>query len=116
MAVSETGEIFLASQPSARKSDLLRGHVDDLSTFETIASSTEFQFDQLCCLPGKQLLIVSGARLPTNPYSDQHLSLMDFDGRTLSTFSKAGKDDGDIHWPRAIEVWWAELREAGLSS
>uniref|UniRef100_A0A183EIB3 NHL repeat protein n=1 Tax=Gongylonema pulchrum TaxID=637853 RepID=A0A183EIB3_9BILA len=80
-----------------------RADVDCPLGWEQLIEGDEFAFEALCSI-SSNLLLAATCSIPVNMYSKQRLRLIDTrDGKVIKIFSKMGKNDGEIYFPRCIQ-------------
>jgi len=100
---SATGDLFMTKQPTAEESTIFRTNIDCPIGWEEVVTSDEFAFQSICLLDD-DTLIAATASTPVNMYSRQALKRISISkAAVVASFSCAGKNDGEVYFPRAIQ-------------
>ncbi|KAI6189916.1 hypothetical protein M3Y97_00060100 [Aphelenchoides bicaudatus] len=105
LAVSSNGDVFMTKQPNSDESVIYKTSIDALLGWDEFCSSFDYSFQNLCVLDDDTLFVATTS-IPINMYSKQNLHLIDTNnGNIKKTFSSAGKEQGQIYFPRSIQVF-----------
>ncbi|GMR41443.1 hypothetical protein PMAYCL1PPCAC_11638 [Pristionchus mayeri] len=106
MVVNSRGDIYIAKQPTSEKSTIYTTSMDAPLGWDEVISITGQFYDTLG-LVDEDTLLVSTVQLPKNMFSKQSLRLIslaeDGEARETKVFSEAGKEPGQIFFPRSIQ-------------
>uniref|UniRef100_A0A915D875 Uncharacterized protein n=1 Tax=Ditylenchus dipsaci TaxID=166011 RepID=A0A915D875_9BILA len=111
LTVDQEGNIFMTKQPSLGTTDsiIYKSTIDCLLDWEELCSSSDFAFQNICAYD-KDTLAVAATSLPINLYSKQSIKWVNsISGEVLDTFSTAGKEEGQIFFPRCMQRYQDDL-------
>ncbi|PAV76289.1 hypothetical protein WR25_16950 [Diploscapter pachys] len=105
MSISDEGDIFITKPPENNEATIFRAPIDSPLGWEDLASVEGEAFQAVCSLDDKTL-VAAVASLPVNMGSRQRLVFIDTQsGFVGKSFSKSGKEDGEIFFPRNIHKY-----------
>jgi len=107
VAANGNGDLFMTKQPEAGadESIIYKTNIDAPLGWDELGSSFDFYFQSICVLDNDTLLVATTS-IPINIYSRQSLKIVDANtGNVRKTFSSAGKEPGQIYFPRAIQTF-----------
>ncbi|KAI1719478.1 putative 36.0 kDa protein C45G9.5 in chromosome III [Ditylenchus destructor] len=105
LAVNAEGDIFMTKQPMAGQDEsmIYKSSIDCPLGWDELCSSFDFAF-QAICVYDENTIAVATTSLPINICSKQSIKWIDTNsGDITGTFSKAGKEDGEIYFPRCMQ-------------
>lgn len=106
MVVNSRGDIYIAKQPTGDKSTIYTTSVDAPLGWDEVISISGSFYDTLG-LVDDDTLLAAVVELPKNMFSKQSLRLISVpegeEARETKCFSEAGKEAGQIFFPRSIK-------------
>ncbi|KAI6242012.1 hypothetical protein M3Y99_00278100 [Aphelenchoides fujianensis] len=106
LTVNADGEIFMTKQPTAGEDEsvIYKASIDAPLGWDELSSAFDYCFQALHAFDSSTLF-VAVTSVPMNLYSKQSLKIVDAKtGKIRATFSGAGKEPGQIYFPRAIRT------------
>uniref|UniRef100_A0AC34EZT8 Uncharacterized protein n=1 Tax=Panagrolaimus sp. ES5 TaxID=591445 RepID=A0AC34EZT8_9BILA len=107
LAVSSNGAIFLTKQPAKGADEffIYKTSIDVPLGWDEFASEFDLCYQSLCCLDDSNL-VAATCSIPNNIYSKQNIVILDAEsGKLKKKFSEAGKEAGQIYFPRSIQSY-----------
>ncbi|VDO20636.1 unnamed protein product [Brugia timori] len=109
LSVNDSGEMFLTKRVKGEDSIVYSSDICCPSCWSEVICEDEYVFQTVCALPS-DLLVVSTCTLPLNMYSRQFLRLINItEGKVIKSFSKEGKEDGQIFFPLSIQKYGSDI-------
>ncbi|VIO98014.1 Hypothetical 36.0 kDa protein C45G9.5 in chromosome III, putative [Brugia malayi] len=109
LSVNDSGEMFLTKRVKGEDSIVYSSDICCPSCWNEVICEDEYVFQTVCALPS-DLLVVSTCTLPLNMYSRQFLRLINItEGKVIKSFSKEGKEDGQIFFPLSIQKYGSDI-------
>ncbi|CAD5223426.1 unnamed protein product [Bursaphelenchus okinawaensis] len=102
--ISEQGDMYMTKQPVAGEDYVIYKTSFDCPIGWTELSTAYDYCFQALCLYDENTLVAATTTVPLNICSKQTLKIIDANtGKIKNSFSEAGKEDGQIFFPRAIK-------------
>ncbi|VDK81938.1 unnamed protein product [Litomosoides sigmodontis] len=109
LSLNDGGEMFLTKRVRGEDSIIYSSDICCPSCWREIICEDEYMFQTLCTL-SDDILVVSTCTLPINIYSRQSLRLINVrEGKVIKSFSKEGKEDGQIFFPLSIQKYGSNI-------
>uniref|UniRef100_A0A8R1TVR7 Uncharacterized protein n=1 Tax=Onchocerca volvulus TaxID=6282 RepID=A0A8R1TVR7_ONCVO len=109
LSVNDIGEMFLTKRIRGNDSIIYSSDISCPNCWSEMICEDEYIFQTVCAL-SSDLLVVSTCTLPINMYSRQSLRLINvIEGKVTKSFSKEGKEDGQIFFPLSIQKYGSDI-------
>ncbi|CAG9537612.1 unnamed protein product [Cercopithifilaria johnstoni] len=109
LSVNNRGDMFLTKRVKGEDSIIYSSNVCCPTCWNEVICEDEYVFQTICAL-SSDLLVVSTCTSPINIYSRQSLRLISVTkGKVIKSFSKEGKEDGQIFFPLSIQKYGSDI-------
>ncbi|CAB3403533.1 unnamed protein product [Caenorhabditis bovis] len=103
MTISDEGEMYITKQPTSSKSTIYRTSLDAPIGWDEVITNESGEGFYAVCSIDEDTLVAAMAQMPLHPFSKQRLVYIDIpSGKIKKSVSSAGRNDGEIFFPRNI--------------